>query len=96
LAIKIKMAEHSGDRMQKLDLTKDSHLLKDIELQYIKKFEERNRERVKTLRKLRQRNLMTGFLVATGVFSIYAYSMYAVKQEKFLDDFDEPGQEENK
>lgn len=35
-----------------------------------------------------------GALLGLGVFSIYGYSMFAVKQEKFLDDFDEPLKEE--
>lgn len=37
-----------------------------------------------------------GFLLGGAVFGIYAYSMFAVQQEKFLDDFDEPAKEEIK
>lgn len=32
--------------------------------------------------------------IGVSVLGIYGYSMYAVKQEKFLDDFEEPAKEE--
>lgn len=35
-----------------------------------------------------------GLALGFSVLSIYGYSMYAVKQEKFLDDFEEPAKEE--
>lgn len=37
-----------------------------------------------------------GFLLGGAVLGIYGYSMFAVQQEKFLDDFDEPAKEEIK
>jgi hypothetical protein len=37
--------------------------------------------------------LLPGLLLGGGVFGIYAYSMLAVQQEKFLDDFEEPQKE---
>lgn len=36
----------------------------------------------------------SGLALGFSVLSIYGYSMYAVKQEKFLDDFEEPAKEE--
>ena len=41
------------------------------------------------MRKYKRRNLAVGLSLAAGVLGIYVYSMYAVKQESFLDeDFD--------
>ena len=41
------------------------------------------------MRKYKRRNLAVGLSLAAGVLGIYIYSMYAVKQESFLDeDFD--------
>lgn len=37
-----------------------------------------------------------GFALGVSVLGIYGYSMFAVQQEKFLDDFDEPLKEEIK
>lgn len=51
----------------------------------------------KRILKLLNSGLFSCYLaVALGVsvLGIYGYSMYAVKQEKFLDDFEEPAKEE--
>lgn len=43
-------------------------------------------------RRYRKRNTLVGLGLAAGVLGIYAYSMFAVKQENFLDEeFDKPG-----
>lgn len=76
-----------SERMQKV---KDFTKLKPSELDFIKEIERQNRERVIKLKKVRRNNNITGCLLGAGVIAIYAYSMYAVKQESFLDDFDEP------
>ncbi|KAK5642312.1 hypothetical protein RI129_008479 [Pyrocoelia pectoralis] len=74
------------DRMPKIDpnklKTSDLNLMKIIELQ--------NLERVKKLQRLRRNNIISGCLLGAGVISIYAYTILSVKQERFLDDFDEP------
>lgn len=75
-----------SERMPKIDLSK----LKQSDLDFIKYIEKQNRERVEKLKRLRKTNLITAGILGCGVFSIYLYSMYAVKQETFLDDFDEP------
>jgi hypothetical protein len=41
-------------------------------------------------KQLRTTQNRIGILITVFVVTIYAYSMYAVKQETFLDDFDEP------
>ncbi|KAJ8930664.1 hypothetical protein NQ314_016505 [Rhamnusium bicolor] len=75
-----------SDRMPKADLAK----LKQTELHFVKQVEQKNFERAQKLTRLRRNNLITGCLLGVGVLSIYGYSMYAVRQESFLDDFDEP------
>lgn len=73
--------------MQKV---KDFSKLKTAELEYIKEIERQNLQRVSKLKSVRRNNVITGSLLGIGVLAIYGYSMYAVKQETFLDDFEEP------
>ncbi|XP_072397760.1 cytochrome c oxidase assembly factor 3, mitochondrial [Diabrotica undecimpunctata] len=75
-----------SDRMPKIDLSK----IKKTDLDFIKQIEKQNQERVLKLKKLRRTNLLTAGFLTAGIISIYGYSMYAVRQESFLDDFDEP------
>lgn len=82
------MAE--SDRMPNIDNVKDKPLL-DASTQALMKFvEKENLQRVDKLKKIRSRNLYTGFFLGVGVLSIYAYSIYSVKQETSFDDFEEP------
>lgn len=64
--------------------------LKPTEVDFMKLIEQRNLLRVTQLRLQRKRNTWTGLIIGATVISIYAYSMLAVKQERFLDDFNEP------
>lgn len=64
--------------------------LKQSELDFMKVIERQNLQRVTKLKALRKRNTLTGLAVGGTVIGIYLYSMLAVKQEKFLDDFNEP------
>lgn len=75
-----------GDRMPKIDLGK----LRQVDLDFIKQIEKQNFERVQRLKRIRRKNILTGCLIGVGVLSIYGYSIWAVRQESFLDDFDEP------
>ncbi|CAG4939444.1 unnamed protein product [Parnassius apollo] len=65
-------------------------VLKQAELDYMKVIEQKNLERVQKLQQISKRNRITGCAIGAGVFGIYLYSIYAVKQETFLDDFEEP------
>ncbi|XP_032520379.1 cytochrome c oxidase assembly factor 3, mitochondrial [Danaus plexippus] len=69
---------------------KQDPVLKQAELDYIKIIEQKNRERVEKLQRITRRNRLTGLGIGAGVFGIYMYSILAVKQETFLDDFEEP------
>lgn len=64
--------------------------LKPTEVDFMKLIEQRNLLRVTKLRQLRKRNTWTGVAIGGTVIGIYLYSMLAVKQERFLDDFNEP------
>ncbi|XP_018563539.1 cytochrome c oxidase assembly factor 3, mitochondrial [Anoplophora glabripennis] len=75
-----------SDRMPKIDISK----LKQTDVHFIKEVEKKNIDRVQKLMRIRKNNLITASLLGIGVLSIYGYTMYAVRQESFLDDFDEP------
>lgn len=77
-----------ADQMPKLNLSKDK-VDKNV-LDYIRLVEQQNRSRVEKLKRIRRNNLITAFGLGVGVLSIYGYSIYAVRQETFLDDFDRP------
>lgn len=80
---------------QKIDTTEIKNPLagrkfKQSELDFMKFIERQNLERVTKLKALRKKNVWTGLAIGGTVISIYLYSMLAIKQEKFLDDFNEP------
>ncbi|XP_061390173.1 cytochrome c oxidase assembly factor 3, mitochondrial-like [Musca vetustissima] len=60
------------------------------QLEFMKLIEQQNLERVQKLKRVRRNNLLTAGSLIFSVVGIYAYSIYSVKQEKFLDDFEEP------
>ncbi|XP_049874696.1 cytochrome c oxidase assembly factor 3, mitochondrial [Pectinophora gossypiella] len=78
----------------KISSTAQDPVLKKAELDYMKIIELKNRERVEKLRVQAIRNRKIGLAIGAGVFSIYLYSIFAVKQETFLDDFNEPVKEQ--
>lgn len=74
--------------MPKLDLERDSPKLSQSQLDYMKIIENQNLERVRKLVATRRNNIMVGSLLGLGVLGIYSYSIYSVKQEKFLDELE--------
>jgi len=72
--------------MPKVDLTK----LRPSEREFIERMTKENLDRVNKLKKVKRNNLITAGLLGGAVVGIYAYTIYAVRQETFLDDFDEP------
>lgn len=64
--------------------------LTPAQLAFMKLTEQENLKRVKKLEGIRRRNWMTGWTLAACVLSIYGYTILTIKQEKFLDDFQEP------
>lgn len=83
-------AASQTNRLKKIDLAKDWSSLNKTQQMYIQKMIEKNNERYAKEKKLRTHYRISAGVLFTIVFSIYFYSMYAVKQEKFLDDFDVP------
>ncbi|KAK3871499.1 hypothetical protein Pcinc_023354 [Petrolisthes cinctipes] len=75
-------------QMPKLDLQRDSQQLSRAQMDYMKIIENQNLERVRKLATQRRSNILVGTLLGLGVAGIYSYSIYAVKQEKFLDELD--------
>ncbi|XP_044269878.1 cytochrome c oxidase assembly factor 3, mitochondrial [Tribolium madens] len=75
-----------SDRMPKIDRSK----LKQTDIDFIKFVEKQNLDRVRKLQTLRRRNLFTVSILGTAVLGIYGYSIWAVRQENFLDDFEIP------
>lgn len=65
-------------------------VLKQAEKDYMKVIEQKNLERVNRLKLMQKKNRYTAGIIGTTVLGIYFYSMYAIKQETFLDDFEEP------
>lgn len=82
-----KMAEE-GKQMPRLNLQRDSPQLSKAQLDYMKMVELQNAERVRKLALQRKNNIVVGSLLGLGVLGIYTYSIYSVKQEKFLDELE--------
>lgn len=74
----------------KITNPKEGPKLSDAQLAFMKLVEKENRDRVKKFEKTRTRNIWTGIALGISVLSIYGYTILAIKQEKFLDDFEEP------
>lgn len=64
--------------------------LGDMQMRFVKKAEKMNAERAKEYSSSRRNTVIVGSLCVTIAASIYTYTIYAIKQETFLDDFDMP------
>lgn len=67
-----------------------SRKLNKAEIDFMRLIEKQNLERVQKLQRLRRNNKLTALALGSSVLGIYFYSMFSVKQERFLDDFEEP------
>ncbi|XP_012534997.1 cytochrome c oxidase assembly factor 3, mitochondrial [Monomorium pharaonis] len=79
-----------NETMPKVDLIKDGEKLKSTDVVYMKRMEEQNFQRAKKVQGYRRSNNRTAISLGLVALGIYAYTIYAVKQEKFLDDFEMP------
>lgn len=79
-----------NEAMPRIDVLKDAGRLKTTDIVYMRRMEEQNLQRAKRVQEYRKANNRTAFALALGVIGIYAYTIYSVKQEKFLDDFEMP------
>lgn len=80
----------SGPEQHGLKIDDSSRKLKKTEIDFMRLIEQQNLQRVQKLQRQRRNNKLTGFVLGGTVLSIYLYSMLSVKQERFLDDFEEP------
>ncbi|XP_015516207.1 cytochrome c oxidase assembly factor 3, mitochondrial [Neodiprion pinetum] len=80
----------ADEQMPKIHEGKNFRKLTLVEQEYMRLIEERNLERVASLKRMQRNNRYTGLALGALVLGIYGYSMYAVRQENFLDDFEEP------
>lgn len=78
------------DLMEKLDLTKDKNKLKYSDLMYMKQAEEAAIQRASIYTRRRNNCAKAGFALAGLAIGIYLYTIYAVRQETFLNDLNEP------
>jgi hypothetical protein len=76
--------------LRKIDLAKDMAKLSPDQKIYIEKLVKKNEERFELQKKLKKHYNITGFVLFSIVISIYLYTIYSIKQEKFLEDFDIP------
>jgi cytochrome c oxidase assembly factor 3, animal type len=76
--------------LRKIDLAKDMAKLSPDQKIYIEKLVKKNEERFELQKKLKKHYNITGFILFSIVISIYLYTIFSIKQEKFLEDFDIP------
>jgi len=61
-----------------------------IQLSMMRKAEGVTRDRVAKYKRYRKTDIIVASICAGFALSIYAYTMFAIKQENFLDDFEVP------
>lgn len=76
----------SEDRMPKVEKVN----IDASSQEWMKVIEKLNTDRVQKLRRVRARNKAVGLVLGAAAIGIYTYSIVTVKQETFLDDFEEP------
>ncbi|KAK7067124.1 Cytochrome c oxidase assembly factor 3, mitochondrial, partial [Halocaridina rubra] len=77
-----------AEKMPKLNLQQDAPKLTQAQLDYMKIVEKQNAERVRKLLVLKKKNIATGIAIGCVAVGIYGYTMYAMKQESFLDELE--------
>lgn len=78
--------------MQQVEVDEENvkQKLGDIQMAFVKKAESRNAERATRHRLFRRKDAVTGLICLGIAVGIYAYTIIAMKQEDFLDDFEMP------
>lgn len=85
-----KPAAPADDYLKKIDLNTEMKNFSPVQQMYFRKLIERNAIRARREQRARNHFRISGLILFTIVFSVYGYTMLAIKQEKFLDDFDTP------
>jgi hypothetical protein len=89
--VKEKLVDIPAIKLAKENLKNiDPKAMSKIQEMYIEKLNARNNERFLKEKRLQKHYRITGSILMFIALSIYGYTMFAIRQEKFLDDFDEP------
>uniref|UniRef100_A0A182JB89 Cytochrome c oxidase assembly factor 3 n=1 Tax=Anopheles atroparvus TaxID=41427 RepID=A0A182JB89_ANOAO len=83
------MSSSAGPKSE-FKIEESGRKLNRTEVDFMRLIEQQNLQRVQKLQRQRRNNKLTGIALGGTVLGIYLYSMFSVKQEKFLDDFEEP------
>ncbi|XP_058832637.1 cytochrome c oxidase assembly factor 3, mitochondrial isoform X3 [Topomyia yanbarensis] len=80
----------TGTEKHGLKIDDSNRKLKKTEIDFMRLIEQQNLQRVEKLQRQRRSSRITGLVLGGSVLGIYLYTILSVKQEKFLDDFEEP------
>jgi len=84
-------AKTAGDeRLKEIDMAKEFDKFTPNEKLYIKKINGMNDKRLEAVHKRKKYGRVAGISLSIIALGIYFYTMLAIKQEKFLDDFSVP------
>lgn len=83
-------SEITVDNKIQPDIKNQMHKLSSMQSAYMEKLNKKTLEKHTREKRLKKHYRITGSLLFAFVISVYFYSMYAVSQEKFLDDFQVP------
>ncbi|XP_037076526.1 cytochrome c oxidase assembly factor 3, mitochondrial-like [Pollicipes pollicipes] len=78
-----------GNEMPKVDFEKQGGSIDKRTRQLMDEVDVMNKTRLQRLTRMRKNAKVTAGLISAAMLGIYAYSMYAVRQETFLDVLDE-------
>lgn len=78
------------DRLKEIDMAKEFDKLSPSEKLYIKKLDAMNKKRLESVQRRKKFGRIAGISLTLFALSVYFYTMYAIQQEKFLDDFTVP------
>lgn len=78
-----------SDTLQKVNVKTDKKLT-PTDLINIKRVEEINKKRAANVKLVKRRNLISALSLALFAGGVYMYTIRTMKQEEFLDDFNEP------
>lgn len=86
----LKMAKAQRMPQVEVDEVDVKQKLGDIQMAFVKKAESRNKVRASRHVFYRKKDWVIGSVCICIALSIYAYTIFAMKQETFLDDFEMP------
>lgn len=80
----------SGEVLKKIDLEKEMKNFTPVQQLYIQRMIAQNKERYERARRLKSHQRIAAVTLFTFILSVYFYTMFSIRQEKFLDDFEVP------